>query len=443
MVAASVLPNVPPLYEVKSDGIEGTLEFNFHAGQSRAWYASERIIAVIAGTQGGKTSFGSLWMYREMRERGAGDYLIAAPTFPLLDLKLIPEFKRLFVQILGLGTFTSQPNPKFTLSPEGELKLFGALQTVPTIVHFGYAANPDSLESMTAKAAWLDEAGQKGFKVASYEAVMRRLSLAMGRLLITTTPYGVTWLKSRIFDKRNDPLESIKVVQFKSSENPAFPKEEIDRARRDLPGWRFRMMYEGEYARPAGMIYDNFDTAMHMTPRFALPERWPRYVGLDFGGINTAALFYALDPLMQKYYLYRIYLAGRRTAAQHVIAMKRGEPTFAKVFGGAKSEDHWRLEYKNAGMPVEVPKVNDVELGIDRVYAAHSADDIIVFDDLQPYIDQKLSYSREVDENGEPTDKINDKNKYHYLDAERYVIPSVRGVSNTSGYTVTENASMR
>ena len=43
-------------------------------------------------------------------------------------------------------------------------------------MYFGHANDPDSLESATAKAAWLDEAAQNKFKLDSWEAILRRLS---------------------------------------------------------------------------------------------------------------------------------------------------------------------------------------------------------------------------------------------------------------------------
>ena len=63
-----------------------------------------------------------------------------------------------------------------------------------------------------------------------------------------------------------------------------------------------------------------------------------------------------------------------------------------------------------------------VEVGIDRVIAAHTRDEIIVFDDLPRYLDEKLSYSRELDDEGEPTEKIDSKETFHMMDAERYII---------------------
>jgi len=53
----------------------------------------------------------------------------------------------------------------------------------------------------------------------------------------------------------------------------------------------------------------------------------------------------------------------------------------------------------------------------------------MVFDTLVGYLDQKGTYSRELDANGQPTEKIKNKETYHYLDAERYIIGKIRGHS--------------
>lgn len=417
------------------------VKFKLHRGQTEAWRATERIIAVIAGTQSGKTSFGPLWLMREIKEKGPGDYLIAAPTFPLLSLKLIPEFRRLFVDQFGWGELRETPQPKFTMSDETARLVFGDRYDpqVKTVVHFGYAANPDSLESMTAKAAWLDEAGQRQFKVGSWEAILRRLSLAMGRILITTTPYSInSWLKKQVFDRASDPRESIRVVSFRSIDNPVFPREEWARAKRNLPRWKFDMMYGGKFTRPAGLIYDTFDLARHTVRRFAIGARWPRWLGMDFGGVNTVGVFVTMNPDQPgRYYGYRTYAGSNLTASQHVAKLLEGEPFVPITYGGAKSEQQWRDEFRAAGLPVMQPLTTEVEIGIDRVASAITNDALILFDDLDDWIDERETYSRELDENGEPTEEIADKSSYHRLDAERYVIGSIYGRDQRSSYVET------
>jgi len=428
--------SMPQLVERTFDN---KLVFNFHVGQSEAWRAEERIVAIVAGSQAGKTTFGPLWLQREMSRMGPGAYLVAAPTDPLLQVKLIPAFKELFVDHGQIGVFMGSPRPHFIVTPQGERRLWGKEQSERTIVYFGYAAKPDSLESMTAKAAWLDEAGQPDFKVGSWEAIQRRVAIHQGRILITTTPYVVGhWLKRRVFDRRFDERNSIRVVQFKSIDNPAFPRESWENAKRDMPAWKFRMMYCGDFSRPAGQIYDVFDDTMHVVPRFALPERFPRYLGLDFGGVNTYGVFVAENPQSKDLYVYRTYAAGNRTAAAHTAAILKPEPKITQTYGGAKSEQQWRDEYKAAGLPVKVPLTNEVEIGIDRVYAQYANQKLFVFDDLDDLIDEHLNYSRPVDDEGNVLDGIVDKSSYHGLDALRYVIGSVRAAKTGSGYVQSE-----
>lgn len=254
---------------------DGSLDVYFHPGQLRAYKSTRRIIAVTAGTQSGKTSFAPFWLHREMQLCGPGDYMFVTPTYPLLELKALPEFLRLFERSLELGHYFASPRRVFQVSDQGARRLFAdrfADRQVDTRVIFGYATVPESLESATARAAVLDEAGQKKFRVGSWEAVLRRLSLSMGRVLITTSVYAMNWLKTRVFDPFQAGDRSIDVIQFDSTMNPGFPREEFERARRDLPRWKFEQMYCGKFTRPAGLIYDCFERERHTCPRFATPN---------------------------------------------------------------------------------------------------------------------------------------------------------------------------
>jgi hypothetical protein len=403
----------------------GRMRLHFHAGQKRAWASEKRFVCVLAGTQGGKTSFGPHWLYREIVRRGPGDYMVVTPTFPLLEMKALPEFLRLFQQQLQLGRYVSSPVRKFTFSGPGGKRTFGRQYDAKkqlTQVFFGYAADPESLESATARAAWLDEAGQKKFKLASWQAILRRLSLAEGRVLITTTPYSLGWLKQELWDKWKAGAKDIDVVRFESIANPAFPRTEFERARANLPAWKFDLFYRALFTRPAGLIYDAFDDATHVVPRFTLPTSWPRFLGLDFGGVNTAGMFYAQEPGTGRLYAYREYLAGGRTAEDHAKELLKGEPMVPQCVGGSKSEGQWRREFQKGGLPVRSPSITEVEVGIDRVYGWHKRNQLFVFSDLAQYLEQKQTYSRVLDESDQPTEAIEDKETYHLLDAERYIL---------------------
>lgn len=371
-----------------------------------------------------KTVTGPWWLHRQMQRLGPGDYIVAGPELTLLRKKVIPEFVNLFGVTLRAGSFTGSPDPKFVLSKNGERVIFGSEQRQRTTVWFGHGDDPDSLESMTAKAAWLDEAGQKKFRLASWEAIQRRLAIADGPTLITTTPYTIGWLKTEVHD-REGAGTGIAVIGFDSLANPRFPRDVWDRAKAGLPMWKFDMFYRGRFTKPAGMIYDCWDDEENVVPTFAVPDDWPRYLGADFGGVNTAAVKVAGELAAEgkptgRYVAYDEYLAGGRTAAQHADHWRRGEPRLPRAIGGSKSEGQWRKEFAAARFPIHGPPISDVEVGILRLYGLVKERNFLVMAHLRGVRDQFATYSRVLDAQGEPTEEIEDKETFHYLDGLRY-----------------------
>jgi hypothetical protein len=422
-----------PLPEIATVDDKGELHLHFHRGQLRAWDSQKRFVLVLAGSQGGKTSFGSYFLWREIQQCRAGDYLAVSPSFPLMNKKMLPEFLKLFEQRLALGEY-KHADRMFEFSADGVKRTCpGAKPEDEIKVFFGHADDPESLESATAKAAWLDEAGQKRFRLGSWEAINTRLALHKGRCLITTTPYSLGWMKAKLYDpwlearKNGRTHPEIEVIQFDSTENPVFPPEEFERARRELPPWRFDMRYRGKFSRPAGMIYDVFERQRHLTPRFSVPEDWPRYWGLDFGTVNCACVKLAVDPQTKRKYAYQSYWpASKRTPEEHVAALLAGDRRPALCAGGSKSEGDWRDKFARAGLSVNPPMFTDVEAGIDSVHSLLATDQLAVFTDLEDLADEFEGYARVVDDSGEPLAEIEDKEIWHRLDALRYIAPYVQ-----------------
>lgn len=436
-------------------GEDGRVRFRAHVGQQRALDSTARFILVLAGLQSGKTSAGPWWMMREMALCGAGDYLGAGPTFPLMEMKMLPEYEALFVTRMGWGRLYRGYPPVLVLNEAGRTALFGTPDADETRIIFGAGSKPESLESATVKAAHLDEAGQKQFRRASHEAVQGRLSIHRGRCLYTTTPYVLGWLKSEVYDRalaeRALPAQdrTYELVQFASTMNPAFPRAEFAEMRAKLPPWKFGMRYEGRFERPAGLIYDVFRREAHVTNT---RPTGPTFAGLDFGGVNTAAVEVTQVPSTLRYVVTRAYRAGSRTAAEHAAALTSGgHPKPVRAWGGAPSEDNWRREFGAAGFPIAPPPVAAVEVGIDRVYAmlknhpalAGTPDPadpatVLLHDPARPsleiwaeaegaadLLDEVESYSRELDDNDEPTEAIANKSLFHLLDALRYFAAGV------------------
>lgn len=432
-------PVIPPLYEFVPTGnpLVPDIKRNFHQGQRDAMASYARFIALLAGTQSGKTSFLPIWLDREIEWRGPGDYLAITANFDLFKLAFLPAMQQWFEEVRKTGRYWAStriielkdPKTGEWLAQKADDRMWGR-------IILRSANTEGGLESSTALAAVLDEAGLPEYTIDKWHAIRRRLSLAQGRVLMGTTLYNFGWLKSEIYDrwvraKEQGQSVDIDVIQFDSTMNPAFPQAEYEAARASMPLWKFNMMYRGRYDRPAGMIYDCFDPQLHTCPRFTIKPEWPRYVGLDFGGVHTAATYFAEDPDSHKepnkrhLFLYREYMAGNRTAKDHTAALLRGEPGLPRVIGGSASEDQWRKEFAQAGLPVREPSIKEVEVGIDRVYAAIKGGLVTIFDDCEGTLNDIQSYSRKLDAMGQPLEEIENKNTFHYADSIRYLLASL------------------
>jgi hypothetical protein len=187
------------------------------------------------------------------------------------------------------------------------------------------------------------------------------------------------------------------------------------------------MFYRGVFDVPEGLIYDNFDGELHVVDTFTPPANWQRYVGVDFGGVNTGALCYAENPETGQLVLMHEYLEGGKTSAEHAATFSGWKSSIA--CGGAPSEDQWRREFGAAGFPIQRPakQLKDVEVGIARVYEQHAVNGILVMRHCKRYLDQKGTYMRAMDRDGRPTEKIANKEEYHLMDAERYIVGTIRG----------------
>lgn len=422
----------------------------------REWYESDATTCIgLAGTQGGKTAMLPHLLLKRakdaaplVRQLGRGDMLYIGPTLELLSAQAIPSLQRLWQEELGLGRMVYGGRPKFVLSEEGSRRLWGV--SVPGVIRCAYANDSSNLESLTAIAAAWDEAGQKENREESYHAVLRRLAIArskgFGRLDIGTTPYDWGWLKRIVVDREDG--DRVKVFNWPSWANPMFDRSIADDHLETYPRWRWEMMYLGKYTRPAGTVYDCYDdeNTVHAEdiPGFEngkVPASWPLYVGLDFGLINTAAVIIAeemkrdwrgfwTDEPTGNYYVVGTYHAGeQKTAKEHLSAVRDicdaivdgGKARRPVAVGGSHQESGWREAWGLSGLGVAEPSILRVESQIACLYAAFKTRKLKVLASCSKLLDEITEFAYELDDAGEPTEKLKDEAKFHRLAALRYI----------------------
>ena len=370
-------------------------------------------IAAIAGTGGGKTSLGYWWLSDRMAKQPGFGWALAEPTYQMLAKIILNSPDPLRPNIINYLDSLEGFNPQLHKSDK-------IIETDKGLIYLGSADNPDTMQGAAVKGYWLDESGM--MSLLAYQTAEQRVSFQEGQVLLTTTPYNRGWLLTEIADKADDAL--IHVETWRSIDNPSFPKRRYDLLKNKMARHRFGMMFDALFERPEGLIYASFDESKCIVPRFPIPREWFVYVGIDFGGVNTAALFIAEKPETGELFAFREYLMGGKTAAQHAADFElitEGMNVF-KIVGGSKSEQQWRDEFIAAGWFVEEPTVSAVEVGIDRVIGYHNQNNLYYFDDMKLILDEKRSYARALDDSGLPTEKIADKERFHLLDAERYIV---------------------
>ncbi len=416
------------LYQV--NGRKVTL--NLHPGQTKAWDSQARFVFMLAGSQGGKTSFEPWWLWREIQMCGAGDYLAVTATFDMFKLKFLPEMREVFEHVLGLGRYWAGDKVLELKDPRtGKFSAKRADDPMYARIILRSASAGSGLESSTAKGALLDECGLDDYTFDTWLAVRSRVTLYQGRVLGGTSLYNLGWIKQHIFDRRFEPDSNIEVIQFDSMVNPSFSRDEFEDLQKTVPKWKFDMRWRGQFGRPAGMIYGDFIDAFreqggHKVKPFKIPKEWVRYVGVDPGAVNTAMIWLAHDINTNRFYLYRESLDGGKSTPEHAkgaahLAEASGE--YVRLwFVGQKAETQQRMDWIAAGVRnVREPSVHDVESGIDRVIELFKRFRLFIFEDCEGVLDELGRYLRVTTPEGEVTEVIKNKEKFHRLDALRYV----------------------
>lgn len=351
---------------------------------------------------------------------------IAEPTYKMLDTVILnssdPGRPTLFDYFRGIGHHPYWVNKQSLI-----------LGTDFGQIYLSSADNPDSMQGAALKGYWLDESGQ--MKALAHDTARQRCAMMQGQVLHTTTPYNLGALKTDVWDKRND--KGTHVETWRSIDRPGFPRARYDEEKRRLPPWRFAMMFDAKFDRPAGIIYGAFNENVCLIDRFPISPSWLIYAGHDFGADNPCALFYAQDPATGNFYLWHEYIPGPGFSAnEHVLEFKKitqGYNVIKRVGGSKSGEGEVRQLYNAHGWVINEPKLGKVEARIDKVIGMHQQNKIFVFRDLRNYLDEKRTFSRELDVTGLPTMKIEDEAKFHCMSAEQYILSDFTPETANSG----------
>ena len=398
-----------------------------HIGQHDVLQSKARFRAIISGVSAGKTTCGAIDLAQKIQANPTGKFLIVAPTFKILTAATLPTWKTL----VG-GT-----------ALEGRHKVADFEYHLPTggIIYLRSGEKPDSFEGLQLDgAAWLDEGGQVSIKV--WHAIQRRTGFHKAPVLITTTPYPqYTWLKAEFIERFKAGNENYFVRQFPSTLNPSYDKDEFERAKRELPDWKFQMFYMGEYVGALGLVFPDMPKCFVDMPEDGLPPG--RLFGaIDWGGgTETADPFCALVGVLDDddvlWVFYERYVTGRENdLLQNAHILKEWHEALKKTtgedvrmwFADASRPNSISLFRKLAGFAVRKAnnQAGSIASGIDLVTARIRTGRLkIIKDSVKGLIHESELYRYSTGEDEEAHgDTPKDANN-HAMDALRYLVMGI------------------
>lgn len=387
-------------------------DFRPHPKQLLALNSPRRFIACVAGLQGGKTLVGAVWLldqiYKDYEKGEVNDYLIVAPRYKTIEQATLPKFLELMPEDWGV------------LKKQAmciELK-WGAK------IYIRSADNPNSIESMTIKAVWADEAGDMSREI--WSKLLGRVSIKQGRIFMTSTPYANNWLYREVYKKcgwkNGEPQpggdDTIEVVEWISTDNPAFSPDELAMHKAKLDPLIFAQRYLGQFVTLEGLVYNITDDCI-IDP-ISIPQDWRHIGGMDFGQSDpTVILDIVEDPVQHVYYLVdEFYKTGSLLKdwatwiSEHRMQRILADPQSAQLIT--------ELRQSYGLGQVQPADKQEIKVGIERVTALLKEGRLKIFNTCKNTLEEfSLYHYPAPDPDKVQKDKPVDKDN-HAMDALRY-----------------------
>jgi phage terminase large subunit len=327
-------------------------EIKLHKFQQKAIFSEKRIIAAIGGLQSGKTMAGGMWMrWQTAKFKHPDDtFIVTSPTYKIMHSSTLPRFMKLHSEI---GTL-NRDRMEFKLNHG-------------PIVYLRSMDNPWSAEGITnCRAIWGDEAGLNSTQ--AHINLMGRAAPRQANIFYSTTPYK---LNNYLFRDLYEPwkkgeLDDVEVVQWRSCDNPFFPKEEYERQKKLLDPRMFAMRYDGIFERMAGLVYNDFDYANYFDAFPIDVTKYTIFGGIDWGYTDPFAIVIrAIRNDGRADYQIGEYKCSGHTPDEQIDIVKQYQKVYGVTQWFADCADPGLIAlFQKSGIPVTGVRDKNIEFGI-------------------------------------------------------------------------------
>ena len=302
--------------------------------QNTVWYDKHRFKVIAAGRRVGKSTLSALKMIDFATKNANSIVYYISPTYRQSETIMWRMVKSYL--------------PQYAIKKTNETKLEIELTNGSTIQLKGADTSPDALRGVRIDFLICDEvASFRNWNTVWDEVLRPTLIDSKGCAIFIGTPKGFNHFHKLYTEKDEDYIS----FKYTSYDNPFIPKEEIDKAKKELTEDTFQQEFMADFRKYTGLVYKEFDRSVHVIQPFDIPEGWSRYRAIDFGSTNPTACLWIVVDGDENWYITSEHYETGQTIDYHagIINSKTQGNNISGTYGDP-SGAQWISEFAQRGI---------------------------------------------------------------------------------------------
>ena len=244
------------------------------------------------------------------------------------------------------------------------------------------------------------------------------LTDSRGSALFISTPKGF----NHFYDLYNTKDSDYESFHYTTYDNPFIPKDEVDKAKEEMPTDEFFQEYMADFRKQVGLVYPEFNRDFHLFKDDTGPKNpISRIAGVDFGFTNPTAVISIIKDFDSSYWVMGEWYKTGKTDQE--IASVVATLNFNDVYPDPESPSAIaELERKGVNVREVIKNKDSIKNGINRIRMLLQKRKLFIHESCENLIAEFETY-RYPDK---PLDKNELENPVkehdHALDALRYAI---------------------
>ena len=306
-----------------------------HEKQKEIFFDQHRFRVVCAGRRWGKSVLARIAVL-DWATKNPGRYWIVSPTYRQGKQN---HWEGLQHEI-----------PQQWVAKKNEVELSITLKN-GSVIELKGAENPDSLRGVKLRGLVVDEiASIRNWSWLWQEVLRPTLTDYEAPSVFISTPKGFNHFYE-LYKQGQLSDSTYKSWRFTSYDNPFIPKGEIDEAKKELTEDTFYQEYMADFRKYTGLVYKEFDRAVHVIEPFDIPDGWLIYRAVDFGSTNpTACLWIGVDGDNNWYIIDEHYQTGETIDFHAGVINSKSLPGRVTSTFGDPSGSQWISEFAQRGI---------------------------------------------------------------------------------------------